>query len=64
MTTYLCNFTKNGDPNGENQPEWTTQKESKKVMCFGEERTGMRNPSVARLVGIMLTNKSVGEQLV
>ena len=61
MTTYLCNFAKNGDPNGENQPEWTTQKESKKVMCFGEERTGMRNPSVARLVGIMLTNKSVGE---
>ena len=61
MTTFLCNFVKNGDPNGENLPRWTTQNEGKDVMCFGEGRTGMRKPSMARLIGIMLTNKSVGE---
>ena len=61
MTTYLCNFAKNGNPNGENQPKWTTQKENKNVMCFGEGDTHMGKPSMARLIITMLTNNSVGE---
>ena len=61
MTTYLCNFAKNGNPNGENQPEWVNYNESKKTMHFGEGETKMKNPSILRLVGIMLTNKAVGE---
>ena len=61
MTTYLCNFAKNGNPNGENQPIWNTYNSGKKVMHFGEGKTEMKNPSVLKLVKIMLTNKAVGE---
>ena len=61
MTTYLCNFAKNGNPNGKNQPTWTAQKNSKNVMCFGEGSTRMDKPSKLKLIGIMLTHKSVGE---
>ena len=61
MTTYLCNFAKNGNPNSENQPQWTPCFADKKVMHFGEGETKMKNPSVLKLTAIMLTNKSVGE---
>lgn len=61
MTTYLCNFAKKGNPNGENQSYWMTQKDSKNVMCFGEGNTRMDKPSLMKLTGIMFTHKSVGE---
>ena len=61
MTTYLCNFAKNGNPNGENQPIWNTYNDGKKVMHFGEGKTEMKNPSLLRLIKIMFTNKAVGE---
>ena len=61
MTTYLCNFVKKGCPNGENLPKWTTQNESKKVMMLGEGDVRMDKPSMAKLVGIMMTTKAVGE---
>jgi para-nitrobenzyl esterase len=61
MTTYLCNFVKNGNPNGEKCPEWRRITDDKKVMHFGEGETEMKNPSVLRLIKIMLTNKAVGE---
>ena len=61
MTTYICNFAKNGDPNGEIQPKWTSVNESKKVLWIGESDAKMGNPSVVKMIGIMLTNKAVGE---
>ena len=61
MTTYLCNFVKNGCPDDENLPKWTTQNESKKVMMLGEGDVRMDKPSMAKLVGIMMTAKAVGE---
>jgi para-nitrobenzyl esterase len=61
MTTYLCNFAKNGTPNGEIEPEWTATNKTKKVLCIGESEAKMGKPSVAKMIGIMLTNKAVGE---
>lgn len=61
MTTYLCNFAKNGDPNGENLAEWMSEKTSKKVMLFGDDQTRMGRPNMAKLTLTMLTNKAVGE---
>ena len=62
MTDYLCNFAKTGNPNGENLPVWeTAATEKNKVMNFGEQPTGMRKPSKAKMILTMLTNKAVGE---
>ena len=61
MTTYICNFAKNGNPNGENLPKWEPVGSSKKVIRFGEGGVKMKNPSTLKLIGIMLTTKSVGE---
>ena len=61
MTTILCNFAKNRNPNTENTPEWKTTSKAKKVMCFGEGGTRISKPSQLRLTLTMLTNKSVGE---
>ena len=61
MTTYLCNFAKNGDPNGESQPIWTPAAKDKKVLMIGEKPTQMGNPSMLKLTKTMLTNKAVGE---
>ena len=57
MTDYLCNFVKKGNPNGERLPLW----ENKKVLCFGEKETAMRNPCIFKQIKTMLTNKAVGE---
>jgi len=62
MTDYLCNFAKTGNPNDENLPVWeTAATEKNKVMNFGEQPTGMRKPSKAKMILTMLTNKAVGE---
>ena len=62
MASYLCNFAKSGDPNGEKLPTWVpSHKDSKQVMGFGEKPTGMRQPSKLKMVVTMLTNKAVGE---
>ena len=61
MSTYLCNFVKNGNPNGDGQLEWTACNKSKKVLLMGERPTRMGKPNMLKLTGIMLTNKSVGE---
>ena len=62
MTDYLCNFAKNGNPNGDSLPVWETASSGKnKVMNLGESPTGMRKPSKAKMLLTMLTNKAVGE---
>jgi carboxylesterase type B len=61
MTTYLCNFAKNGEPNGQGNVAWSPCEENRTVMRFGEKSLHMGNPSIMRLIGIMLTNKAVGE---
>ena len=61
MTTYLCNFAKNGAPNGGIQPEWTPTNKTNNVLCIGEFEAKMGNPSMLKMIGIMLTNKAVGE---
>ena len=62
MTDYLCNFAKTGNPNGDALPVWeTATTERNKVMNFGEQPTGMRKPSKAKMILTMLTNKAVGE---
>ena len=61
MSTYLCNFVKNCDPNGSNQESWTPFSEDKKIMMIGEDDCIMGSPSMLKLTAIMMTNKAVGE---
>ena len=62
MTGYLCNFAKNGNPNGENLPQWQrTCKKQSAVLMAGEGDTQMGKPSMVKMIKTMLTNKAVGE---
>lgn len=62
LTTYLCNFVKTGNPNGENVPEWKPAKKGQKqVMRWGEGSVRMDSVSRLKLTYTMLTNKAVGE---
>jgi para-nitrobenzyl esterase len=61
-TTYLCNFVKTGNPNGENVPEWKAAKKGQKeVLRWGEGSIRMDKVSQLKLAHTMLTNKAVGE---
>ena len=68
MIDYLCNFARTGNPNPEPDsaaqklPLWETSAENrKKVLCLGEEETGMRKPGMLKMLYTMFTNKAVGE---
>lgn len=62
MSTYLTNFAKTGDPNGDGLTKWLpTQKGQNKVLRLGEKETHMGGVSMAKLNYTMLTNKAVGE---
>lgn len=63
MVQYLCNFVKTGNPNRQGElPTWiASDKNQKRVMRFGEKKTGMGKAPMAKLISIMLTNKAVGE---
>ena len=59
MVTYLCSFAASGTPAGLGHPIW--QPAGKQVLILGEKPTHMGNPSLAKMVKTMLTNKAVGE---
>ena len=63
MVSYLCNFACGGNPNKiEELPTWIASgKGQSRVLCLGEQKTGMGKPNMLKLVKIMLTNKAVGE---
>ena len=61
MVSYLCNFVKKGDPNGEGLPLWQPAQEKKQVLRIGEGQTRMGRASMLKLVKTLLTNKAVGE---
>ena len=61
MSSYLCNFVKSGNPNGDGLPVFEKSDRTKKVMLFGENKTGMGKPDIKKLVITTLTNKPVGE---
>ncbi len=62
MVSYLCNFVKSGDPNGDDLPEWKPcTKDDKKVLRLGEGETKMGKASMTKLIHTMLTTKAVGE---
>lgn len=61
MSSYLCNFVKTGNPNGDGLPHWNKSIKAKDVMLFSDKATFSGKPDMARLIKITLTNKPVGE---
>lgn len=62
MSTYLTNFARTGNPNGEGLPEWLpVEKGQNKVLRFGEQETHMGGVNMAKLNYTMLTSQAVGE---
>ena len=61
MSDYLVNFVKYGNPNGEGLPAWDSSQKSKKSLFIGEGEPQMANPSKAKLLWTMISNKNVGE---
>ncbi len=61
MSSYLCNFVKTGDPNGENLIFWGKCKNNKTVMCFDDDTTYYGKIKTGKLIYNTLTTKPVGE---
>ena len=62
MTSYLCNFVKTGNPNGDGLLEWKPMKEENDlVLHWGEEGICMSDVDMELLHEIMRTNVAVGE---
>ena len=63
MVSYLCNFVRSGDPNGDKTlPRWiASDKTQKRVLCLGEKGACMAKPGMMKMLWTMLTNKAVGE---
>ena len=59
MSSYLCNFVKNGNPNGENLTEWKKCRSDKDVISFGNDISP--KGKMKMLIYNTLTNKPVGE---
>ena len=60
MVSYLCNFAKSGNPNGENLPTWDSA--GNNAMWMGEKAPRMGKPSTLKLTYTMLTNAAAGER--
>ena len=61
MTTYLTNFVKNGNPNGDGLITWNpTNKKQKQVIHFNSD-IKMKKVKKLKLWVTMFTNKAVGE---
>ena len=62
MSSYLCNFAKTGNPNGEGLVEWKAAKAGQKeVIRLGEGDIRMEKVCKLKLLWTTLTNKNVGE---
>lgn len=62
MTSYLTNFVKHGNPNGEDLPTWNpSSKKEKKVLHLGNEEVSMKKTKKGKLWYNMFTKKAVGE---
>lgn len=61
MSSYLCSFVKNGNPNTDGLPDWQKCNSKKDIMIFGDKDTSTGKPDMAKLIKITLTNKPVGE---
>ena len=59
MVTYLTNFCKTGDPNGEGLAAWAPG--GKQALCIGEKPTRMGKVKMLKLIKTMFTNKAAGE---
>lgn len=61
MISYLANFARTGNPNGENLPNWTPLlKKNQKAMFFGEGDIRMDKVSRRKLYHFMLFKKTKG----
>jgi para-nitrobenzyl esterase len=61
MSTYLCNFVKNGNPNGDGLITWEKCKGSRSTMNFGDNMTLYGRAKMGKLIYNTLTTKPVGE---
>ena len=62
MVSYLANFVKSGNPNGEGLPQWKRACiKCKQVLRLGEGEVRMGKVSMLKLIKTMLTNPAVGE---
>jgi len=61
MSSYLCNFVKNGRPDGDGLPLWEKFTDGKATMCFGDCMTYFGKAKMGKLIYNTLTTKPVGE---
>ncbi len=61
MSSYLCDFVKNGNPNGNGLISWEKCRGGKTVMCFGDSMICQGKADMKKLIITTLTTKPVGE---
>jgi para-nitrobenzyl esterase len=61
MSSYLCNFVKSGNPNGEGLSLWEKCTDTKSVMCFDDSMIYFGKAKMGKLIYNTLTTKPVGE---
>ncbi len=61
MSSYLCNFVKNGNPNGDGLPLWEKCRGNRTVMCFSDRLSYFGKVKTGRLIYNTLTTAPVGE---
>ena len=62
MSSYLVNFVKNGNPNGNDLPLWeATSKRQNKVMHLGNGSFKMKRVKTGKLWHNLFSKKAVGE---